>query len=118
MIKIMIMIRQGLLLWHDNDDDWIAGLLFVVCPAHVVPRRSATHAINVTLTIINLVIIINAIPSSSTSSLSSLWSPCNGDNGIWRKHGEVWKKHHNVGVNMGQKPIWKECPDHRNLCVY
>ena len=94
MIKMMIMIRQGLLLWHDNDDDWIAGLLFVVCPAHVVPRRSATHAINVTLTIINLVIIINAIinPSSSTSSLSSLWSPCNGDDALWRKHGEVWKK--------------------------
>ena len=61
MIKIMIMIRQGLLLWHDNDDDWIGGLLFVVCPAHVVPRRSVAHAINVTLTIINLVIIINAI---------------------------------------------------------
>ena len=59
------MIRQGLLLWHDNDDDWIAGLLFVVCPAHVVPRRSATHAINVTLTIINLVIIINAIINPS-----------------------------------------------------
>ena len=79
MIKMMIMIRQGLLLWHDNDDDWIGGLLFVVCPAHVVPRRSVTPAINVTLTIINLVIIINAIiiPSSSVSSLTSLWSPCN-----------------------------------------
>ena len=105
---MMIMIRQDLLLWHDNDDDWIAGLLFVVCPAHVVPRRSATHAINVTLTIINLVIIINAIiiPSSSTSSLSSLWSPCNGDDAIWPKHGErVWKKHHDLGLNMGHNPI-------------
>ena len=75
MIKMMIMIWQSLLLWHDNDDDWIAGLLFVVCPAHVVPRRSAIYAINVTLTIINLVIIIIAI--IIPSSLSSLWSPCN-----------------------------------------
>ena len=113
MIKIMIMIRQGLLLWHDNDDDWIAGLLFVVCPAHVVPRRSATHAINVTLTIINLVIIINAIiiPSSSTSSLSSLWSPCNGDDALWPKHGErVWK---NIMTGV---LIWDTNPSGNNEC--